>query len=199
MRFERRLLALVSLAVFASIVFASVFVYYPATITVSPVNPPVVFATGSNAGQPDLGAGNKIAVSIGSNAASLAVTIHPTYQVAYYKSVAKIVNNYQQTYYVYLKVQTFAQGLPQGSQLKLYIYNDGAPRSLSGYPQPTPTSGSYVDLTTTGQTGPIILSSGSSLELDIYVYIPEGNPLPSSTVTAQLLLVYTLSSTETPP
>jgi hypothetical protein len=42
------------------------------------------------------------------------------------------------------------------------------------------------------------LSSGSWLELDVYVYIPEGNPLPSSPVTAQLLLVYSLSS-ESPP
>jgi hypothetical protein len=65
MRFERRLLALVSLAVFASIVFASVFVYYPACITVSPVSPPVVFAAGSNAGKPDLLGTNTISVNIG--------------------------------------------------------------------------------------------------------------------------------------
>ena len=58
--------------------FASVFVYYPATITVSPVIPPVVFATGSNAGQPDLGYGNTIQVITGSNGTKLDVTIHPT-------------------------------------------------------------------------------------------------------------------------
>jgi hypothetical protein len=187
--------------VFASIVFASVFVYYPASITVSPVSPPVVFATGSNANQSDL-LGNTIAVSIGSNATSLNVTIHPTYQVTYYKNIAKIANNDQQTYYVYLRVQSPATELPSGSQLILYIYNANAGRSLSGYPQPTPTSGSYeasLDLTTSGSTSQITLNSGSSVELDVYVYIPEGATLPSSPVTAQLLLVYTLSSGESPP
>jgi len=122
--------------------------------------------------------------------------------VAYYKNIAKIVNNDQQTYYVYLKVENPATGLPQGSKLILYIYNANAGRSLSGWPQPTPTSGSYMaslDLTTSGSTtSKITLSSQSSLELDVYVYIPEGTTLPSSPVTAQLLLVYT-PSTETPP
>jgi hypothetical protein len=208
MRFERRLLALVSLAVFASIVFASVFVYYPASITVSPVSPPVQFAPGSNANQDDLGYGNKIAVSIGPNAASLAVTIHPTYQVAYYKNITIIKNVDSRAYYVNLSVQTHVQigdtGLPQGSQLILYIYNAGGARSLSGHPQPTP-SGSVASLdltqsgylTTSGSTSQIMLSSGSWLELDVYVYIPEGTTLPSS-VKADLLLVYT-PSTETPP
>jgi hypothetical protein len=202
MRFERRLLALVSLAVFASIVFASVFVYYPASITVSPVSPPVVFAAGSNANQPDLLGTNTISVNIGQNGASLSVTLHPTYQVTYYKNITIIYNTDSKTYYVYLRVQTPATGLPSGSKLILYIYNANADRSLSGYPQPTPTSGSYaasLDLTTSGQTqAQITLSSGSWLELDVYVYIPEGTTLPSSPVTAQLLLVYT-PSTETPP
>ncbi len=200
MRFERRLLALVSLAVFASIVFASVFVYYPASITVSPVSPPVVFAQGSNAGKPDLLGTNTISVSIGQNGASLGVTLHPTYQVTYYKNITIIYNTDSKTYYVYLRVQTPATGLPSGSKLILYIYNANAGRSLSGYPQPTPSG--YVtslDLTTSGQTqAQITLSSGSWLELDVYVYIPEGTTLPSSPVTAQLLLVYTPSA-ETPP
>ncbi len=199
MRFERRLLALVSLAVFASIVFASVFVYYPASITVSPVSPPVVFAAGKNANQPDL-LGNTISVNIGQNGASLDVTLHPTYQVTYYKNITIIYNTDSKTYYVYLRVQTPATGLPSGSKLILYIYNADATRSLSGYPQPTPSG--YVaslDLTTSGQTqAQITLSSGSWLELDVYVYIPEGTTLPSSSVTAQLLLVYTPSA-ETPP
>ena len=201
MRFERRLLALVSLAVFASIVFASVFVYYPASITVSPVSPPVQFAPGSNANQDDLGYGNKIAVSIGPNAASLAVTIHPTCQVTYYKNITVINNIGSKTYYVYLRVQRPATGLPSGSQLILYIYNANASRNLSGYPQPTPTNGSYVaslNLTTSNSTSQITLSSGSWLELDVYVYIPEGTTLPSS-VEADLLPVYSPSSTETPP
>jgi hypothetical protein len=71
--------------------------------------------------------------------------------------------------------------------------------NLSGYPQPNPSG--YVDkldLTTSGSSvGPITLSSGSWLELDVYVYIPEDTS--PSQVTAKLLLVYTPSSTETPP
>ncbi|MGC9122145.1 MAG: hypothetical protein ACP5HP_04320, partial [Thermogladius sp.] len=62
MRFDRRVLALVAVAVFTSIVFASVFVYYPVSVAVSPVSPPVYFAQGSNAGKDDLGQGNTIGV-----------------------------------------------------------------------------------------------------------------------------------------
>ncbi len=207
MRFDRRVLALVAVAVFTSIVFASVFVYYPVSVTVSPVSPPVYFEPGTNANQPDLGQGNTISVAIGPNSASLAITIHPTYQVSYYKNISLIVNNDTKTYYAYLRVVkpadvTPGTGLPSGSKLVLYVYSKGptGSRSLSGYP-PTPVSGTYLAsldlITATSQNFPITISAGSAVELDLYVYIPEGYQLPAS-VTAQLLLVYSPSS-ETPP
>ncbi|WP_440059633.1 hypothetical protein ACSU1N_00290 [Thermogladius sp. 4427co] len=199
MEISKRIAALVAIAVFTSIVFASVFVYYPASITVSPVAPKVVFDYGSNANKPDLGYGNTIAVSLGQNATSLNVTIHPTYQVTYYKNITLIKNIDNQAYYVTLKVYSPATGLPTGSKLLLYIYNKDASRFLTGYPQPVPSTGTYLaslDLTTTGQTT-ISLSAGQIVELDIYVYIPEGYQLPSS-FTVNLLLVYSPSS-ETPP
>ncbi|WP_434731102.1 hypothetical protein WLZ34_05770 [Thermogladius sp. KZ2Tp1] len=203
MRFDRRVLALVAVAVFTSIVFASVFVYYPAWVTVSPVQPPVYFATGSNANQQDLGPNNTIGVSLGPNSASLAITIHPTYQVSYYKDIVRIVNgDSSKVYYAYLRVYTAATGLPDGSQLVLYVYSKGASRSLSGYQPPTPVSGTYLAsldlITATSQKFPITISAGSPVEIDLYVYIPEGSTPPAS-VTAKLLLVYTTSSTETPP
>jgi hypothetical protein len=41
-------------AVALSIAFAAVFSYYPVSIAISPVLPPVYFASGKNAGQNDL-------------------------------------------------------------------------------------------------------------------------------------------------
>jgi len=54
-----------------------------------------------------------------------------------------------------------------------------------------------VNLTSTGTTWIGYLSGGSAYEIDIYVYIPEGTSLPSST-TAELLLIASPSS-ESPP
>ncbi|WP_048163365.1 hypothetical protein [Thermogladius calderae] len=198
MRFDRRILALVAVAVFTSIVFASVFVYYPVSVAVSPVAPPVYFEYGTNANQPDLGGANTIAVNLGSNKTSLEITIHPTYQVSYYKNISLIVNGDSKTYYVTLKVVTTASGLPANSKLVLYVYSKGAARSLSGHPTPTPSGyHTSLDLTTTSQTPQIAITAGNAIELDVYVYIPEGYQLPAS-VNAQLLLVYS-PSTETPP
>jgi hypothetical protein len=87
--------------------------------------------------------------------------------------------------------------VPSGGFARLYIYSGGATRSMSGFPTPHPTGYvGYIDLTTTGTTYIGSLSGGSVYEIDIYVYIPEGAPLPSG--TAQLHLIYTPSG-ETPP
>jgi len=93
------------IAVVISIAFASVFVYYPMEVKLRPVSPPVYFAAGTNSNQDDLGNGNTISVSIGSNGGSLIVTVHPTYQTAVYKSVAKIVNSDSKAYNVYVYVK----------------------------------------------------------------------------------------------
>ncbi|MEM1843442.1 MAG: hypothetical protein QXD75_02835, partial [Desulfurococcaceae archaeon] len=93
-------LALALLAMTATL--ASVFAYYPLTITVSPTEPGVVFERGSNADQPDIGAGNTITVTIGANKTSASLTIHPTYQENYYKDVLRINNTDDNAMNVYI-------------------------------------------------------------------------------------------------
>ncbi|MGC9012714.1 hypothetical protein, partial [Thermogladius sp.] len=122
------------------------------------------------------------------------------YWVSYYKNVSLIVNGDSKTYYAYLKVVNPATGLPQDSQLVLYVYKANANRSLSGYPTPAPESASYIaslNLTTTSWVNLTTIPAGGAVEIDLYVYIPEGYQLPAP-VTAQLLLVYSPSS-EQPP
>jgi len=188
----------------SSLGFASVFTYYPVTVSISPVPPPVSFTTGtgSNAGQPDLGAGNTISVSIGASGASADITIHPTFRTTYYKNITMIKNwepsSGGKAYNVYIRVVTQAS-LPAGSQAVVYIYSQGATRSLTGFPNPAPASGTYVasvSLLSSGTTSIGPLNPGSAWEVDVLVYIPEGTT-PSST-TAQIQLIYTPSG-ETPP
>ncbi|MCC6009918.1 MAG: hypothetical protein LM588_02855 [Fervidicoccaceae archaeon] len=165
-------------------VAASVFAYYPLSITVSPTTPPVTFATGSNSNQNDLGPGNTITVSLGSNSASASVTVHPTYQKTYYKDVLRITNSDSKTYNVYIRVDTAIASFPAGSTILLKIYDSGTPIAT-------------VPLTSTGTVSIGSLSGGGAWEVDVEVYIPEGSSLPSS-ATANLQLIYTPSS-ETPP
>jgi hypothetical protein len=176
---------------------ASVFAYYPVTATLAPTRPPVYFAAGTNAGQDDIGSGNTISVTIGSNGASLSFTVHPTYQTCYWKNITIIKNDDSKAYNIYLRVVTPVSGLPSGSKARIYVYTQGTTRSLSDYPTPEPTSGTYVDLTTTETFYIGQLSGGGVFEIDVYTYIPEDSTLPSS-ASAQLLLIYTPSS-ETPP
>jgi hypothetical protein len=183
-------------AVALSIAFAAVFSYYPVSITITPVSPRVYFELGSNANTNDLGPGNTIAVSVESSGTSVSITIHPTYRVTYYKNVIRIANSDSKAYNIYLRVETAAR-LPSGASAVVYVYSEGASRSLSEYPTPTPSGYvKSVDLTSTGTTPIGSLSEGSAYEIDIYVYIPEGT-LPPST-TAELLLIASPSS-ESPP
>jgi len=186
------------MAVVTSVAFSAVFVYYPITVQVSAVDTPVKIGYGSNSNQPDLGPGNTIQVSVGSNNASLSITIHPTYQVSYYKNISIITNTDSKAYNIYIRVVTPIT-VPSGGYAKLYIYNKGASRSLSGFPTPSPPTGSYVreiNLATSGTTYIGSLSGGSVYEIDLYIYIPEGALLPSG--TAELYFIYTPSG-ETPP
>jgi len=200
------------IAVVISIAFASVFVYYPMAVTLQPVQPPVYFETGSNAGADDLGRGNKISVLIGSNKASLNITVHPTYQTTVYKSVARIVNGDSKAYNVYIYVRwtnisitvsslgsTFST---QNSQSNITICFVSSSRSTSGFPTP----GYSVDykcviLQSTSISPTYIGSLGANSEwyIDLYVYIPEGANIDGSTIyTAEIHLIYTPSG-ETPP
>jgi len=198
---SRKLALLVVLAALASATFASVFVYYPLLVTVSPVGPPIVFEAGSNANQGDLLC-NTITVNLGANGASASVIVHPTYRVTYYKNVTLIKNNDNtKSYIVHLGVvrSNSTWFSDTGSSATLYIYNKGADRSMSGHPTPVPQNyAASVDLTTTDTTRIGTLSSGSAWEVDLYFYIPEGVQLPSQAIEFDLLLIYSPSG-ETPP
>ena len=186
---KNALLPLVVWLMALAFVAAGVFVYYPLSVTVSPVEPPIVFGSGSNANKPDLGGSNTITVHLGPKNTSVAITIHPTYNITYFKNVTIISNTDSKAYNVYLRVVQAITGFPSGSVIELRIYEKGAGRP--GQPIGT------VNLSSTGTTSIGELSSGGTWEVDVKVHIPEGSSLPSS-ATAYLELIYTPSS-ETPP
>jgi len=204
------------IAVVISIAFASVFVYYPMAVTLQPVEEPIYFVESTNSNQNDLGGigrvytSNTISVSIGSNGTSLNITVHPTYQTAVYKSVAKIVNRDQKGYDVWINIRwtnisitasplgsTFST---QDSQSNITICFVGSSRSTSGFPTPGYTVDvKCVSLQSTGLTKIGSLPAGGSWDIDLYVYIPEGAyDITSTTYTALIHLIYTPSG-ETPP
>lgn len=184
MRNTKALLALVALAAAASVAFASVFVYYPINVSVSPVSPPIVIDPGSNANQPDL-AGNTITVNIGANKTSATVTVHPTYQTTYYKSIAVIRNTDTQAYNIWFKVKTALPGTTYSSAY--LVIRDGT------------TNVTRVSLTSTGTTTTYYtLSAGGNWEVDLEFKINEGTTLPTTPDTATIQLIYS-TGTETPP
>jgi len=191
-----RKLAVLAVALVAlSITFASVFVYYPVTATISPVPPPVKFEPGTNAGQADLS--GTIGVSIGVDETSLTVTIHPTYQTAIYKNVSVIKNYDTKSYNVWIIVRT-AANLPSGSNLSVCFVKSPYSRSTTNFPVPQYTGTmECVSLTATGTYSIGTLDAEEKWEVDVYSYIPEGASLPSTT-EARIHLVYSPSS-ETPP
>jgi len=176
-------LALIPLILGSIIAAAAVFVYYPVTISISPVTPPIIFTGGTNSNQTDL-AGNTIDVYLGKNWTSATLNLHPTYQTTYYTDVLRIKNQDQSgnSYNVYIRVVT-PVSLPSGSTAKLEINNG--------------TETKTVDLTTAGDTLLGSLSAGSEWIVNVTITIPEGNKLVSST-SASLQLIYS-PETETPP
>lgn len=186
---RKKLLTIVLIALALAVVTTSVFTYYPVSITLAPQKPPLIFESGSNTGKPDL-FGQTITASIGDASTSLALTVHPTYQTAYYKDIARIKNqDSSNSYYVAIKVNTLFTGL---SEAKLLIYSGS-------------TNVAIVDLLTTGTTtwlGPI--SAGSEWRMDLNITIPEtgGSSSTAPTIsqpTASIQLIYSPQSTETPP
>jgi len=105
MNTKRKLIALLAIATLISIVNASVFVYYPINLTISPQNPPVEFLEGSNSNGRDLW-DKTITVST-SDGTSLTIKVHPTLQRNYYYDIARIINNDDSnTYYIKFRVTT---------------------------------------------------------------------------------------------
>ena len=197
---RRAVVLALAATIILSIAFSSVFVYYPITAIIQPVQPPVKLDYGNNANVNDLGStsgqSNKIEVKIGTNNANATITIHPTYEASYYENVIIIRNtDDSKSYSVTLKVYVAVSGLPSGSKVLLYLFSQGAARSLSGWPSSNlAPSGSLavLDLTQT-TTATVTLNGGSIVEVDILVYIPEGSTMPTSTVTANIYLSYTPS------
>jgi hypothetical protein len=192
---RRAVVLALAATIILSIAFSSVFVYYPIIATIQPVTPPVKLGYGSNAGRPDLS--NTISVTIGSNNASATITIHPTYQVSYYRNITIITNTDSKAYKVMLNVSSTMNGLPTNSKAKLYVFAKGHARGFSGWPIENlePASGNYItslDLTTTSTTSEFTLNANDIVEIDILIYIPEGTSPPSS-ATANIYLRYTPS------
>jgi hypothetical protein len=181
-----------------SYAFASVFVYYPINVSLQPVSPPIRFIGGSNANQSDLGGSgdpytsNTIGVTIGSNGASLTLTLHPTRQHNYYRNVSLIQNTDGKAYYITVRVDPAAPAiLPSGSQARLLIYN--APSGGTLVANVNLLSGGD---TTASATIAASGNPGSVWRIDLYIFIPEG-PSVSGT-SAQIQLIYSPSN-ETPP
>lgn len=201
---NKNLLLVTTILLAVAFIAASVFAYYPLQLAVQPTAPPIVFAAGTNANQPDLGSGNTISVTVGQNSTSATITIHPTYHTTYYKNVTIIKNTDNKAYNVWLVLDQVANTLPSGSKVYLVVYSKGATRDLSaGYPEPGAPSGAVkvIDLTATGTNSPVSigsLASGSTWEIDFMVYIPEGASIRSASATFSMHIAYTAGS-ETPP
>lgn len=178
------LVPLMAMAMLVAIVNAAVFGYYPITLSVTGVQP-IQFEAGTNAGNPDLGDGNTIVVTLGPNLASADITLHPTYHKTYYKNVLKVNNlDSVKSYYIGIKVNTALSGF---TIAKMHVY-DSTHTTLIG----------SFDLTTTGADywyGP--LSAGSNYIIDFEFVYPEGSPLPSG-VSASIELIFSPQNTEAP-
>ncbi len=170
-----------------ALVGTAVFVYLPVNVTINSVSPPVIFQLGSNAGGTDL-AGNIIQVTLGPNASSATLVLHPTYQKTYYHDVLQVSNPSPpagDNYYIGIKVVSPLTGAGFSSAVAR-VY-DSANNLLF-----------TADLTTAGTYGwATLLPDGQTFRIDIEIVITEGVPLPSGSVTFEL--VYSPQSVTPPP
>jgi hypothetical protein len=182
MNTKRKLIALLAIATLISIVNASVFVYYPITLTISPQNPPVVFSSGSNAGGNDLW-GNTITVNTG-DGTSLTIEVHPTLQRNYYYDIAKIKNNDDSnTYYIKFRV---TEPITDSRVDKAYLIINNT------------NTQHIIDLMSSGvqpDNNWIELSSSSEFRVDLYIVL---NSVESGDITAEVDLIIS-TTTESPP
>jgi len=195
---SRRVALLVAVAVLLAIVNAAAFAFYPVSLSLSTVSPPVYSSEGSNAGQPDLGGSteagtytsNVIEVTIGSDGTSADITVHPTYRRVYYRNVTVVINQDGKAYNVWLRI-TDALEDAKILSAKLYLKDSAGTTVLT------------ADLKATGDYGSASLPAGGKLYADIELQIDATggsyDTPPSLTDTAaSLQLIYTPSS-ETPP
>jgi hypothetical protein len=192
MNTKRKLIALLAIATLISIVNASVFVYYPINLTISPQNPPVVFSTGSNSNERDLW-DKTITVDITDGVADnegtrLTIEVHPTLQKNYYYDIAKIKNNDDKhTYYIKFRVTSC---INDDRVYEAYLIING-------------DYDNKIDLKSGGVQPDnwIELSSSSAFRVDLYIVL---DSVGSSDITVGVdLIISTTSisttSTESPP
>ena len=187
MNTKKKLIALLAIATLVSIVNASVFVYYPINITITPQNPPIVFVEGDNADQRDLW-GNTITVNIGDSGTSLAIEVHPTLQRNYYYDIARIKNNdISNTYYIKFRVTN-------------YIDDDRVTKAYLIISDPGTQYQKIVDLMDENLQPNEWISLGASGELRVDLYIVLSGYDGSSSISVGVDLIYSATSTtETPP
>ncbi|MEO3994042.1 MAG: hypothetical protein QN229_07050 [Desulfurococcaceae archaeon TW002] len=177
---KRKLIALLAIAALVSVVNASIFVYYPIILTISPQEPPVIFMEGSNAGKKDLW-GNIITVEIEDEGTKLAITVHPTLQKNYYYDIVKVKNkDTDNPYYIKFRV---LEPINDDRISKAYLIIGGV----------------KIDLMSTElQPGVWIeLSSGGILRVDLYL---ELTGYVGGDIIVEMDLIFTTAlTTETPP
>ncbi|MFZ8791941.1 MAG: hypothetical protein ACO2OS_06730 [Thermosphaera aggregans] len=190
MQAGKYILGLTIATILASIVFASVFVYYPASVQVSPRAPPVIFEEGSNSNQRDL-YGETITTDIDATGTSASITLHPTYQRTYYKDVLRIKNQDSEVYYVKVNVVSTITGGNIVSA-KIHVYRGDVKVG-------------EIDLLTTGLQPDswIALNGNGELRIDLeFRYATTGgshDTAPPGSGTISLELVYSTVNNETPP
>ena len=182
MNMRRKLIVLLAIATLVSIVNASVFVYYPINLTISPQEPPVVFVQGSNTNGTDL-RGNTITVVIGAYNTSLSIEVHPTLQRNYYYNISNINNNDNSNAY-YIKFRVISPITDNRVSAAYLIIN-----------------GDYsnkIDLKQTGLQPStwFTLGAGSKLRVDLYLVL---TGYADSSITVEVDLIYSTTTTETPP
>jgi len=183
MNTKRKLIALLAIAILISIVNASIFVYYPINLTISPQNPPVVFSSGSNSNGTDL-RGNTITVITSNSGTSLTIEVHPTLQRNYYYDIAKIKNNDDlNTYYIKFRV---TKSINDDRVNEAYLIINGD------------YNNKIIDLTSGGvqPSDWITLSSLGEFRVDLYIVL---NSVEGGDITVGVDLIISTTNTESPP
>ena len=182
MNMRRKLIVLLAIATLVSIVNASVFVYYPINLKISPQQPPVVFIPGSNSDGTDLW-GSTITVNIGGGGTNLSIEVHPTLQRNYYYDIVKIRNNDNNNAY-YLKFRVISPISDERvSEAYLIIGGDYSEK---------------IDLKQGGLQPSVwfTLSTSSELRVDLYLVL---TGYTGGGITVEVDLIYSTTNTEVPP
>jgi len=187
---KRTLATLAALAITLAIVNASVFVYYPIKVSLSPVAPPIIFSEGSNANKDDL-RGNNIEVSITEANTNLTITVHPTYQTTYYKNISVIRNlDISNNYHVYIKV---VDTMSRGNLTSAYLIINKSKNNLVS-----------VDLTSQKTEYIGLLNANSKWSVNLNIILTNfgtatyNQPPKVGDPTAEIQLIYSKTD-ETPP